>query len=515
MVLCASRSETAERAVSQLKAELPEARVWGIWPSLEDPEQVRTAFDRIGAEHGRIDIPVNNAGVSESTPFGAYTGELFDRVMDLNVKGMFHCARGAVPWMERQGRGVILNTSSMVSFYGQPAGVAYPVSKFAVNGFTPVPGPGAGAEGDTGQCGGPGHHRDGHAAGSAAGGAGSSGGPDPLGRVGQPGEVAEAFVFLASEQASYITGVVPPGGRTGPGLNSAGLRPLSPRGTGDVQLLAVFGHGTAGDGGSPAPSAGCIASGRREAWCCPPPESGGGAVPWRHSCRPRHRSPRRPGGRENDGGERPPGTLDIFVPNGAADRGFMDLQLLGDVGQAQGPQGAGPRSEEVLLAAGDSLGTPEKRGLPLTNGPEHVFGLAELQGKIFPHLGVIGLGQETAVIGVDLEVGTVTVPQAGSEMSVHLFDQNIRLNIGDLAGEREDGTGTGIQLSDQPFGGADLLLRDGETGGDGMIMFLASSSRQSRTMARAGPSSWMRSNWKLQTLGEGGSPHTCGFQGAQ
>ena len=136
VVLCASRSETAERAVSQLKAELPEARVWGIWPSLEDPEQVRTAFDRIGAEHGRIDILVNNAGVSESTPFGAYTGELFDRVMDLNVKGMFHCARGAVPWMERQGRGVILNTSSMVSFYGQPAGVAYPVSKFAVNGFT-------------------------------------------------------------------------------------------------------------------------------------------------------------------------------------------------------------------------------------------------------------------------------------------------------------------------------------------------------------------------------------------
>ena len=71
VVLCARGRVSAERAVSQLKAELPEARVWGIWPSLEDPEQVRTAFDRIGAEHGRIDILVNNAGVSESTPFGA------------------------------------------------------------------------------------------------------------------------------------------------------------------------------------------------------------------------------------------------------------------------------------------------------------------------------------------------------------------------------------------------------------------------------------------------------------
>ncbi len=74
MVLCASRSETAERAVSQLKAELPEARVWGIWPSLEDPEQVRTAFDRIGAEHGRIDILVNNAGSQRARPLGRTPG---------------------------------------------------------------------------------------------------------------------------------------------------------------------------------------------------------------------------------------------------------------------------------------------------------------------------------------------------------------------------------------------------------------------------------------------------------
>ena len=214
-------------------------------------------------------------------------------------------------------------------------------------------------------------------------------------------------------------------------------------------------------------------------------------------------------------GKDPPGTLDIFVPNGAADRGFMDLQLLGDVGQAQGPQGAGPRSEEVLLAAGDSLGTPEKRGLPLTNGPEHVFGLAEFQGKIFPHLGVIGLGQETAVIGVDLEVGTVTVPQAGSEMSVYLFDQNIRLNIGDLAGEREDGTGTGIQLSDQPFGGPDLLLRDGEAGGDGMIMFFGQLLQAVPNNGKGGALLMDAEQLKLQTLGEGGSPHTCGFQGAQ
>ena len=208
VVLCASRSETAERAVSQLKAELPEARVWGIWPSLEDPEQVRTAFDRIGAEHGRIDILVNNAGVSESTPFGAYTGELFDRVMDLNVKGMFHCARGAVPWMERQGRGVILNTSSMVSFYGQPAGVAYPVSKFAVNGFTLSLARELAPKGIRVNAVAPGIIETDMLRAVPREVLAPLEAQIPLGRVGQPGEVAEAFVFLASEQASYITGVV-------------------------------------------------------------------------------------------------------------------------------------------------------------------------------------------------------------------------------------------------------------------------------------------------------------------
>ena len=197
VVLCASRSETAERAVSQLKAELP-----------EDPEQVRTAFDRIGAEHGRIDILVNNAGVSESTPFGAYTGELFDRVMDLNVKGMFHCARGAVPWMERQGRGVILNTSSMVSFYGQPAGVAYPVSKFAVNGFTLSLARELAPKGIRVNAVAPGIIETDMLRAVPREVLAPLEAQIPLGRVGQPGEVAEAFVFLASEQASYITGVV-------------------------------------------------------------------------------------------------------------------------------------------------------------------------------------------------------------------------------------------------------------------------------------------------------------------
>ena len=136
VVLCASRQETADHAVAELKAELPDAVVEGICPNLADAAAVQAAMDAVAAKYGKIDILVNNAGMSESTPFASYTPELFDKTMDLNVKGVFNCAHAAAKWMEKQHSGVILNVSSVVSITGQATGAAYPTSKFAVNGFT-------------------------------------------------------------------------------------------------------------------------------------------------------------------------------------------------------------------------------------------------------------------------------------------------------------------------------------------------------------------------------------------
>ncbi len=135
-MLCASRQETADKAVAKLKEAYPDAAVEGIWPDLSDYAAVKEAFAVIAEKYGTIDILVNNAGVSESTPFSKYTEELMDKVLDLNIKGVYSCSRAAAEYMEAQGSGVIINTSSMVSIYGQPAGIAYPTSKFAVNGFT-------------------------------------------------------------------------------------------------------------------------------------------------------------------------------------------------------------------------------------------------------------------------------------------------------------------------------------------------------------------------------------------
>ena len=134
VILTASSQASAEAAVEKLKAKYPEATVAGISPNLSSLESVRSAFREATGKYGCVDILVNNAGVSESTPFMDYTEETFDKVMDLNVKGVFNATRAAAECMVARGKGVILNTSSMVSISGQPSGFAYPASKFAVNG---------------------------------------------------------------------------------------------------------------------------------------------------------------------------------------------------------------------------------------------------------------------------------------------------------------------------------------------------------------------------------------------
>ena len=120
VIITASREKTAKEAEENLKALYPEGVVEGIYPELGCFECVKSAFADIAKRYGSIDILVNNAGMSESTSFDDYTDKTFDKVMDLNVKGMFNSSKGAAEWMVKQGSGVILSTSSMVSIYGQP-----------------------------------------------------------------------------------------------------------------------------------------------------------------------------------------------------------------------------------------------------------------------------------------------------------------------------------------------------------------------------------------------------------
>ena len=136
VILCASRQDNARKAVDSLHSINPDWNVEGIAPNLSDYDDVKSQFDDIIKRYGRIDILVNNAGSSSSEPFTSYTTDSFNKIMDLNINAVFNCTRAVVEHMQANHRGNIINTSSMVSKYGQPAGVAYPTSKFALNGMT-------------------------------------------------------------------------------------------------------------------------------------------------------------------------------------------------------------------------------------------------------------------------------------------------------------------------------------------------------------------------------------------
>jgi len=151
---------------------------------------------------------VNNAGLSERTPLLNYTEEIFDKVMDLNVKGLFNATRIAAEFMAEKGQGVILNTSSMVSIYGQPSGVAYPTSKFAVNGMTVSLARELGPKGIRVNAVAPGITETDMMKAVPKSIIEPMIAQVPLRRLGQPEDIANAFAFLASDEASYITGVV-------------------------------------------------------------------------------------------------------------------------------------------------------------------------------------------------------------------------------------------------------------------------------------------------------------------
>ncbi len=208
VILCASRPETADKAVSEIKAADPGAKVEGICPRLGSYDEVKKAVDAAAGKYGRLDILVNNAGISESTPFANYTEETFDKVMELNVKAMYNCSNAASKIMIKQGSGVILNTSSMVSIYGQPSGIAYPTSKFAVNGFTLSLARELGPMGIRVNAVAPGITETDMMKAVPKEVIEPMIARIPLRRIGQPEDIANAFVFLASDEASYISGVV-------------------------------------------------------------------------------------------------------------------------------------------------------------------------------------------------------------------------------------------------------------------------------------------------------------------
>ncbi|WP_345815774.1 3-oxoacyl-[acyl-carrier-protein] reductase [Paraburkholderia sp. PREW-6R] len=197
-------------AVSAVVAACQEAGAQAVGFTLDVTrrEAVDAMVANVLERYGRIDVLVNNAGITRDARLQKMTIEQFDDVIDVNLRGVFQASQAVAESMVKQGAGVILNASSVVGIYGNYGQTNYAASKFGVIGFTKTWSRELGPKGVRVNAVAPGFIDTTILATI----------PDdvlakmreqvPLRRLGKPEEVANVYAFLASDEASYINGAV-------------------------------------------------------------------------------------------------------------------------------------------------------------------------------------------------------------------------------------------------------------------------------------------------------------------
>lgn len=199
-----SKKESVDKAIETLKEK---GEVIGFYPNLNDPNEIKEAFAKIKEIYGKIDILVNNAGVSDRNKLEEYTYDDFKKVIDINLNAVFNCSKEVLSYLKENG-GVILNTSSVVSLYGQPSGCAYPASKSALNGLTKSLARELGKYNIRVNAVAPGIIKTDMVENLPKEMIEPLINNIPLKRIGTKEDVANAFLFLASDMASYISGAI-------------------------------------------------------------------------------------------------------------------------------------------------------------------------------------------------------------------------------------------------------------------------------------------------------------------
>lgn len=206
VIILGSKKESVDKAIEILNKE--NHQVEGYYPNLNNYNEIVETIENIIKKYGCIDILVNNAGISANKKIEDTTSEDFANIINLNVNAIFNMTKAVVPHMKEKKGGVILNTSSMVSIYGQPSGVGYPASKFAVNGITKSLARELAPSNIRVNAVAPGITNTDMVASLPKEMIEPLIKTIPLGRIGETRDVANAFLFLASDMASYITGEI-------------------------------------------------------------------------------------------------------------------------------------------------------------------------------------------------------------------------------------------------------------------------------------------------------------------
>ncbi|WP_137920618.1 3-oxoacyl-ACP reductase FabG [Hydrogenophaga sp. 2FB] len=206
VVICDVKQSAVDSAVQQCEAL--GATAVGFVMDVTQREMVDAVVAQTKERFGRIDVLVNNAGITQDARLQKMTQDQFDRVIDVNLRGVFHCAQAVADTMTAQGGGSIINASSVVGIYGNFGQTNYAASKFGVIGFTKTWSRELGPKGVRVNAVAPGFIAT----------------PIldtipekvitelesrvPLNRLGRPEEIANVYAFLASDEASYINGAV-------------------------------------------------------------------------------------------------------------------------------------------------------------------------------------------------------------------------------------------------------------------------------------------------------------------
>lgn len=192
-----------EETAAEFKV-LGEVHVYKV--DVSDWEQVEATMAKTHADHGRIDVLVNNAGITQDSSLKKMSLEQWERVIQVNLNGVFYCVKAAYPIMAAQGEGRIINASSVVGIQGNFGQTNYVATKAGVIGMTKVWAREFGRKGITVNAVAPGFINTEMMATI----------PDqvldgirqksPLNRLGEVDEVAHVYTFLASPEASFVTG---------------------------------------------------------------------------------------------------------------------------------------------------------------------------------------------------------------------------------------------------------------------------------------------------------------------
>lgn len=206
VIACDLTPEWLNETVEKINSAGGEAT--GFVVDVRDKSSIDKMVSSVVKKYGRIDCLVNNAGIVMDSQLKNMTEEQFDKVIDINLKGVYNCTKAVVDVMLRQNSGVILNASSIVGLYGNFGQTNYAASKFGVIGMVKTWARELGKRGIRTNAVCPGFIETPIL----------SSMPDrvlraieekvPLGRLGRPEEIANTYAFLASDEASYINGAV-------------------------------------------------------------------------------------------------------------------------------------------------------------------------------------------------------------------------------------------------------------------------------------------------------------------